>query len=257
MFAGLRRFLLTFVLLACISSPAQTAPAPAANGEQPTLAKVDNGFSPAKLIHHPDPQYSEEARYAGLEGSCVLWLIVGTDGHPRDIKVARTLGKGLDEKAIEAVQRWTFEPARKDGKPVAVPVNVEVWFRLQPQAYPDPRIDKLKQQADSGDSKAEFELAKKYFEGEDVPKDTQRGTQLLLRAAKQGYPQAQFLMGDLYSLGNAPGDPVEAYTWYGIAQRSGYKGSSKKLKALEQKLSPRQLAEARSRIDSWTSSSAK
>jgi len=44
--------------------------------------------------------------------------------------VARTLGLGLDEKAIEAVKVWRFEPAMKDGKPVAVQVNVEVTFRL-------------------------------------------------------------------------------------------------------------------------------
>jgi TonB family protein len=56
----------------------------------------------------------------------VLWLIVGPDGTPRDIKVARALGMGLDQKAIEAVRNWKFEPALKDGKPVAVQINVEV-----------------------------------------------------------------------------------------------------------------------------------
>ncbi len=52
------------------------------------------------------------------------------DGKPRDVKVARSLGLGLDEKAIEAVNQWKFEPAKKDGKPVAVAINVEVTFRL-------------------------------------------------------------------------------------------------------------------------------
>ena len=78
----------------------------------------------------PDPEYSEEARKAKYQGTCVLWLVVGPDGRPRDIKVARTLGLGLDEKAIEAVKQWKFEPAMKDGKPVAVQINVEVSFRL-------------------------------------------------------------------------------------------------------------------------------
>ena len=48
----------------------------------------------------------------------------------RDVKVARSLGMGLDQKAIEAVKKWKFEPALKDGKPVAVQINVEVNFRL-------------------------------------------------------------------------------------------------------------------------------
>jgi TonB family protein len=63
-------------------------------------------------------------------GTVVLWLVVGPDGKPRDIRVARTLGLGLDEKAIEAVKTWIFEPAYKDGKPVAVQINVEVNFHL-------------------------------------------------------------------------------------------------------------------------------
>ena len=45
-------------------------------------------------------------------------------------QVARSLGMGLDQKAIEAVRKWKFEPAMKDGRPVAVQINVEVNFRL-------------------------------------------------------------------------------------------------------------------------------
>jgi len=92
--------------------------------------RVGGGVSPPKAIDTPDPDYSEEARKARYQGVCVLWLIVGPDGKPRDLKVARALGMGLDEKAIEAVRNWRFEPATKDGKPVAVQINVEVSFKL-------------------------------------------------------------------------------------------------------------------------------
>jgi TonB family protein len=57
-------------------------------------------------------------------------MVVAADGRPRDIRVARSLGMGLDEKALEAVRTWRFEPARKDGHPVAVQISVEVIFRL-------------------------------------------------------------------------------------------------------------------------------
>ena len=92
--------------------------------------RVGGGVSAPRPIFTPDPEYSEEARKAKYQGTCVLWLVVGPDGQTRDIKVARTLGLGLDQKAIDAVKRWKFEPAMKDGKPVAVQVNVEVTFRL-------------------------------------------------------------------------------------------------------------------------------
>jgi len=91
---------------------------------------VGGGVSAPKKIFDPDPEYSEEARKAKYQGTCVLYVIVGSDGRPRDIRVSRTLGLGLDEKAIEAVKSWRFEPAMKDGKPVAVAINIEVDFRL-------------------------------------------------------------------------------------------------------------------------------
>ncbi|MGA9497166.1 MAG: energy transducer TonB, partial [Terriglobales bacterium] len=81
--------------------------------------RVGGGVSGPRLTYSPDPEYSEEARKAKFQGTCVLWVVVGADGRPRDIKVARTLGLGLDEKAIEAVKTWRFEPGKKDDKPVA------------------------------------------------------------------------------------------------------------------------------------------
>ena len=92
--------------------------------------RVGGGVSAPRVLYQPDPEYSEEARKAKYQGTCVLWVVVGPDGRPREIKVQRTLGMGLDEKAIEAVRSWKFEPARLNGNPVAVQINVEVNFRL-------------------------------------------------------------------------------------------------------------------------------
>jgi periplasmic protein TonB len=92
--------------------------------------RVGGGVSAPKEIYAPEPEYSEEARKVKQMGVVVLRLVVGSDGNPRDIQVVRALGLGLDEKAIEAVRKWRFEPARKDGKPVAVAVNIEVNFHL-------------------------------------------------------------------------------------------------------------------------------
>ncbi len=94
------------------------------------IFRVGGGVSAPKALFTPDPEYSEEARKAKYQGTVVLWLIVDQAGRPRDVKIARSLGMGLDQKAVEAVRNWKFEPALKDGKPVAVQINVEVNFRL-------------------------------------------------------------------------------------------------------------------------------
>jgi periplasmic protein TonB len=92
--------------------------------------RVGGGVSAPKALYAPDPEYSEEARKAKYQGTVVLWLVVDASGHPQQIRVQRALGMGLDEKAIEAVKQWKFDPARKDGQAVPVMINVEVNFRL-------------------------------------------------------------------------------------------------------------------------------
>lgn len=92
--------------------------------------RVGGGVTSPRILYAPDPEFSEEARKAKYQGTVVLWLVVGPDGRAHDIRVQQSLGMGLDEKAIEAIRQWRFEPGRKDGVAVAVQVNVEVNFRL-------------------------------------------------------------------------------------------------------------------------------
>jgi periplasmic protein TonB len=83
-----------------------------------------------QLIHKVPPEYTEQARRAGLEGTVVLTVVVDKEGRVTNIRVSHSLGKGLDEKAIEAVRQWLFSPGRKDGRPVAVEASIEVIFNL-------------------------------------------------------------------------------------------------------------------------------
>lgn len=92
--------------------------------------KVGGGITAPRPLSSPDPVYTEEARQAKIQGTCVLGLIVDANGHPRDVRIVRGLGYGLDAKALEAVREWRFEPARKNGEPVNVQVSVEVAFHL-------------------------------------------------------------------------------------------------------------------------------
>lgn len=88
------------------------------------------GASIPEVIFNPEPSFSDEARKAKQQGIVTLMLVVGKDGHTYDIRVRQSLGMGLDEKAIEAVSRWRFRPATRNGLPVATQIAVEVNFRL-------------------------------------------------------------------------------------------------------------------------------
>jgi len=88
------------------------------------------GVTPPRPIYSPDPEFSEEARKAKYQGTCTLMIVVATDGRPINIRVVNSLGMGLDEKAIETVRTWRFEPGQKDGHPVNVEMAVEVDFHL-------------------------------------------------------------------------------------------------------------------------------
>ena len=85
--------------------------------------------SPA-LVYKVEPEYSEEARKAKFQGTVLLSVVVDDKGNPRDINILRPLGLGLDEKAIEAVQKWRFRPGFLNGKAVSVAAQIEVNFRL-------------------------------------------------------------------------------------------------------------------------------
>jgi protein TonB len=93
--------------------------------------RVGNGVSAPRALSTPDPEFSEEARKNKWQGTVILYAIVGIDGRAHNVRVVRSLGMGLDEKAIEAVARdWRFDPGRKDGRPVPVEINIEVNFSL-------------------------------------------------------------------------------------------------------------------------------
>jgi TonB family protein len=89
------------------------------------------GVSRPQLIRKVEPSWTEEARQAGIAGLVLVSLAVDAEGNPQNLSVARKLGYGLDEKALEAVRQWQFRAGLKDGAPVAVGnLTVAVDFRL-------------------------------------------------------------------------------------------------------------------------------
>jgi bla regulator protein blaR1 len=91
---------------------------------------VGGDVTAPKLVYAPDPEYTEQARRAKYQGVCVISTVVDAQGNPTHVQVVRQLGMGLDNKAVEAVKQYKFEPGMRLGKPVAVGVKIEVNFRL-------------------------------------------------------------------------------------------------------------------------------
>jgi protein TonB len=91
---------------------------------------VGGAVRPPVAIFTPDAEFSEEARKAKFSGNVVVSLWVDENGNPSHIRVARGVGLGLDEKAVEAVRQYKFKPAMLNGKPVKVDLNIEVNFQI-------------------------------------------------------------------------------------------------------------------------------
>jgi TonB family protein len=113
--------------------PAQTTYQPAPDFGSDANVVVDepgkNGVGYPKCIECPPAQFSEEARKAKFGGTVQLQVVIQADGHATNIVVVKHLGKGLDEKAVEAVRGWRFQPATRNGTPVPVILNIDVTFR--------------------------------------------------------------------------------------------------------------------------------
>jgi len=85
------------------------------------------------VVHEVKPDYTPEAKAARVQGTVLLATVVLADGSVGDVTVARSLDTtyGLDQQAVNAAKQWTFKPGTKDGKPVAVRVNIELKFTLK------------------------------------------------------------------------------------------------------------------------------
>lgn len=97
---------------------------------QGQVYRIGNGVSQPSVLYKEEPRYTEEAKDDKIEGTVTLQLEITAEGRPENIRVKQSLGHGLDENAIAAVQNWRFKPGVKDGQPVAVYANIEVTFHL-------------------------------------------------------------------------------------------------------------------------------
>ena len=170
-----------------------------------------------KPTRRPAPEYSSEARSAGIQGSVLLELVVDERGLPTQIRVLRPLGYGLDEQAIKATKQWRFEPGLKDGKPVKVAANMEINFRLLGRnteaaeelravynralgflkgtaADRDTALKWFQEMAERNYPAAMYTYGKLLSDGEGFPPDPKKGDDLIRRAAQAKYGPAMFTL---------------------------------------------------------------
>jgi TonB family protein len=248
-----RRFLFAAILVLAILECADAQTQPPSSAETTSsgagVVHVGGGVTTPQATYAPKAEYSEEARREKFEGICVVLLIVGPDGVPRHIRVQQTLRPDLDAKAMEAIEQWRFEPAMKDGAPVSVMIKEDVEFRLDSDNV---KIRELQRLADAGDPKAQLELSEVYFQGIDVRKSDSLGCKLRRQAADRGLPEAQYEMGeDKSGKGSGPINYFDAYVWFSLAERGGYKGSAEKMKKIAKQLTRVDIADAQYKVKNW------
>jgi TonB family protein len=99
----------------------------AAESKDEPIIDMGPGIVAPRVTHQVNPVYKDEEGFR-ITGSVIVGLVVSSKGEPKEVHVVRSLEKAVDQSAIEAVQQWQFEAARKDGQPVAVRITVEIRF---------------------------------------------------------------------------------------------------------------------------------
>jgi TonB family protein len=99
-------------------------------GELQQIEKVGGHVKQPIPINQVEAEFSDYARAHRIQGTCVYSLIVDEHGLPQDFQVVRPIDSSLQQEALEAVHKYRFKPATKDGVPVPVRIMIEISFRL-------------------------------------------------------------------------------------------------------------------------------
>jgi TonB family protein len=100
-----------------------------AQAQSGEVYQIGNGVTSPMLKKEVKPNYPDAVKSRGIQGVVEMTAVVLPDGTVRDdVKVTRSLDEDLDKEAVKAVRQWIFKPGTKDGKAVAVQINIELTF---------------------------------------------------------------------------------------------------------------------------------
>ena len=117
-----RQLLTTLLLAACWLNGQEHQP------DEPVL-DLGPGITPPHLVHQVAPKPDSGSKGFRISGVVLVRMVVSSQGVPVNVEVARSVDKEIDQSAVDAVRQWRFEPAMKEGKPVAVRVTAEIRFQ--------------------------------------------------------------------------------------------------------------------------------
>lgn len=175
-----KRFCLAVLALCAARLGAQTA----ADSDAPV--RIGPGVTPPRPTRRIEPEYSQEARDARIQGTVMLQIVITEQGRVTDVSVLSPLGFGLDEKAQAAVEKWEFAPGMKAGQPVKVLATVEVNFRFA-QVWFDDKAERRR----TAFNVAAKTLARSTAE----PAAVERAVRSITELSGRKFPPAMFLAG--------------------------------------------------------------
>jgi TonB family protein len=152
--------------------------------------RIGRGVSAPKILTRVEPEFTAEARQAGYQGIVLMELVVTAEGLPGQVKILSPLGFGLDEAAVNAVNKWRFKPGEKDGKPVPTQATIEVSFRLS---------DAFDEREEGRRTQYNVAVQKLSKPG----KDSERSVETMAKLAKDKYPPAMLTFAELLRAGKA------------------------------------------------------
>lgn len=173
---------------------------------------------PPKVVHKVDAEYTRAARLATIQGTVLVEAVIDVSGVPAKLRIVSPLGFGLDDRALQAVSQWRFEPAKKDGMPVEavtmVPVDFRLfhrWFDPKPEEHrtsynlavaaiqehtrDSQTLETVKDLAHQKYPPAMYLYAKLLESGDGFPQDSEQALSLTVEAASRNYPAAMLDTG--------------------------------------------------------------
>ena len=162
-------------------------------------------------------RYPKAAQDNNIQGKVVIQFVVEKDGSIGEVEVARSVDPVLDQEAVRVCKSLPkfFPGENAAGEPVRVWYTLPVTFKLNEGSthYEDP-LTKLQRQAEEGDAEAQLDLAKKYYDGEDLDQDYAQAFNWFQKAADQGNDDAQYYLGMCYRDGKGvKKDEKKAIYW--------------------------------------------